>query len=194
MSSIKGTLNPGLWLGNEIIGKLQRNAPPLRRAVFTISAMKAQSHSSSPEHAGTRTEIESVSSEPMKYVIALGSNMGDRFDWIEQACREMEAAGIRIYATSGLFQTTAMYVENQDDFLNGVCMIETALQPLVLMKTLQGIEKKLGRVKVVDKGPRNIDLDILLWEKGGFHSADPDLSIPHKLMGERDFVLAPLCQ
>lgn len=120
--------------------------------------------------------------------------MGDRFDWIEKACREMEAAGIRIYATSGLFQTTAMYVKDQGDFLNGVCMIETPLQPLELMKTLQGIENKLGRVKVIDKGPRNIDLDILLWEQGAFRSEEPDLMIPHKLMGERDFVLAPLCQ
>jgi 2-amino-4-hydroxy-6-hydroxymethyldihydropteridine diphosphokinase/dihydropteroate synthase len=130
----------------------------------------------------------------MKYVIALGSNMGDRFGWIERACREMEVAGLRIYATSGLFQTTAMYVENQDDFLNGVCMIETTLQPLELMKTLQTIENKLGRVKVIDKGPRNIDLDIILWEKGELRSESPDLTIPHKLMSERDFVLAPLCQ
>lgn len=130
----------------------------------------------------------------MKYVVALGSNLGDRFHWIEQACREMEAVGIRIYATSGLWQTKAMYVENQDDFLNGVCMIETPLRPVELMKTLQGIETKMGRVKVVDKGPRNIDLDIALWEGGEFQSVEPDLAIPHRLLEERDFVLTPLCQ
>lgn len=120
--------------------------------------------------------------------------MDNRFDWIEKACREMEASKIRIYATSSLFQTSAMYVENQDDFLNGVCMVEMKLHPLQLMKKLQSIENKLGRVKVIDKGPRNIDLDILLWHRGRFESEDPDLRIPHKLMNERDFVLGPLCQ
>jgi 2-amino-4-hydroxy-6-hydroxymethyldihydropteridine diphosphokinase len=130
----------------------------------------------------------------MKYIVALGSNLGDRFDWIEKACREMEAAGICIIATSGLWQTKAMYVEDQNDFMNGVCLVETSNQPLELMRILQGIENKLGRVKVVDKGPRNIDLDILLWEHGRFHSTEPDLTVPHKLMEERNFVLAPLCQ
>ena len=130
----------------------------------------------------------------MKYAIALGSNMGDRLGWIEQACREMEAVGIRIYRTSGLFQTTAMYVKDQDDFLNGVCLVETALEPLQLMRQLQAIENKLGRVKIINKGPRNIDLDILLWEHGDFRSDKPDLTIPHQLMNEREFVLEPLCQ
>ena len=137
---------------------------------------------------------DEATTHPMKYVIALGSNMGDRVGWIEKACREMETSNIKIYATSGLFQTTAMYVQNQDDFLNGVCMVETKLPPLELMETLQSIENKLGRVKVIDKGPRNIDLDILLWERGHYQSKDPDLTIPHKLMCERDFVLGPLCQ
>jgi 2-amino-4-hydroxy-6-hydroxymethyldihydropteridine diphosphokinase/dihydropteroate synthase len=106
----------------------------------------------------------------------------------------MEVAGIRIIATSGLWQTKAMYVKDQDDFLNGVCIVDSPLQPLELMKTLQRIENELGRVKVIDKGPRNIDLDILLWEEGSFCSDDPDLTIPHKLMEERDFALAPLSQ
>jgi 2-amino-4-hydroxy-6-hydroxymethyldihydropteridine diphosphokinase/dihydropteroate synthase len=139
-------------------------------------------------------ESPSSNEKVTKYAIAFGSNLGDRFDWIEKACREMEAAGIRIIATSGLWQTKAMYVEDQADFLNGVCIVETSRQPIELMNMLQGIEDRLGRVKFVDKGPRNIDLDILLWDHGAVQSEYPDLTIPHKLLEERDFVLAPLTQ
>ncbi|KIW06161.1 dihydropteroate synthase [Verruconis gallopava] len=156
-----------------------------------IPASLREIHTSST----SRTRVtEPFNQHMMKYVIAFGSNMGDRFHWIERACREMEEASIHIYATSGLWQTKAMYVEDQDDFLNGVCMAETFLEPIELMKVLQAIESKMGRVKLLDKGPRNIDLDIILWERGQFRSLEPDLTIPHPLMEERDFVLAPLCQ
>lgn len=70
--------------------------------------------------------------------------------------------------------------------------IETKLGPLELLDTLQGIENGLGRKKVIDKGPRNIDLDILLYDNESI--AHPRLNIPHKLMLERDFVLRPLSQ
>jgi 2-amino-4-hydroxy-6-hydroxymethyldihydropteridine diphosphokinase/dihydropteroate synthase len=66
------------------------------------------------------------------------------------------------------------------------------LAPLELLDALQQIEIELGRVKIIDKGPRVIDLDILLYDNVFFDSER--LSIPHKLMLERDFVLRPLCQ
>jgi 2-amino-4-hydroxy-6-hydroxymethyldihydropteridine diphosphokinase/dihydropteroate synthase len=130
----------------------------------------------------------------MKYIIALGSNLGDRVAWIERALREMEAAGIRIYRTGCLWQTPPMYVEDQNDFVNSACVVSTMLGPVGLMHQLQRIEKKLGRVKVVDKGPRNIDLDIILWEHGPFECKEPDLTIPHKLVEDRAFVLLPMLQ
>lgn len=55
--------------------------------------------------------------------IALGSNMGDRIAMVEQACKEMEARGIKILRTSSLFETAPMYVTNQDPFVNGVCEV-----------------------------------------------------------------------
>lgn len=64
--------------------------------------------------------------------------------------------------------------------------------PVDLLNELQAIENNMGRVKVVDKGPRNIDLDILLYDNLSFKNER--LQIPHKLMLEREFVLRPLCE
>ena len=140
--------------------------------------------------------------------IALGSNLGDRFAMIEQACNQMEAGGkIQITRTSSLFVSKPMYVLDQDDFLNGVCevssqrepaivhsrlQIQTTLPPLQLLDELQAIENSMGRVKVIDKGPRNIDLDILLYDRERL--THPRLQVPHPLMLERKFVLRPLVQ
>jgi 2-amino-4-hydroxy-6-hydroxymethyldihydropteridine diphosphokinase/dihydropteroate synthase len=140
--------------------------------------------------------------------VALGSNVGSRVEMIEKACLEMERADIKVKRTSSLFETAPMYVLDQDPFINGVCevsgscvftscglmrlQVETSLGPLALLDTLQSIEKALGRKKLVEKGPRSIDLDILLYGQQVFSSER--LNIPHKLMLERDFVLRPLCQ
>ncbi|KAF5858216.1 trifunctional dihydropteroate synthetase [Aspergillus alliaceus] len=104
----------------------------------------------------------------------------------------MERANIRVKRTSSLFETAPMYVLDQDPFMNAVCEVETSLGPLELLDTLQSIEIGLGRKKLIDKGPRSIDLDILLYDKQIF--SHDRLNIPHQLMLERDFVLRPLCQ
>ena len=70
--------------------------------------------------------------------------------------------------------------------------METDLAPIPLLDTLQSIENSLGRSKLVDKGPRLIDLDILLYDNELIDH--PRLTVPHKLMMERDFVLRPLSQ
>ncbi|KAE8353656.1 Dihydropteroate synthase-like protein [Aspergillus coremiiformis] len=124
--------------------------------------------------------------------IALGSNVGERVEMIEKACSEMERANIRVKRTSSLFETAPMYVLDQDPFMNGVCEVETSLGPLELLDTLQSIEIGLGRKKLIDKGPRSIDLDIILYDQQIF--SHDRLNIPHNLMLERDFVLRPLCQ
>ncbi|KAK0744167.1 putative multifunctional folic acid synthesis protein [Schizothecium vesticola] len=124
--------------------------------------------------------------------IALGSNMGDRIAWIEKACNEMDARGITVKRTSSLWETEPMYVLDQDRFVNGVCEVETTLEPLALLDALQDIENQLGRKKVIDKGPRNIDLDILLYEN--LKVDHPRLQIPHIGIPEREFVLRPLAE
>ncbi|EFX06113.1 folic acid synthesis protein [Grosmannia clavigera kw1407] len=128
----------------------------------------------------------------VKAYIALGSNMGDRIGWIEKACTEMDRRGLRVCRTSSLWETEPMYVLEQDKFANGVCEVETELAPLALLDELQDIERSLGRRKLVDKGPRNIDLDILLY--GDEKIEDERLTVPHIGMAEREFVLRPLVQ
>ncbi|KAI5301861.1 trifunctional dihydropteroate synthetase, partial [Ascosphaera pollenicola] len=132
------------------------------------------------------------SSTLAKAYIALGSNMGDRLSMLEQSLEEMEARGIHVLRTSSLYETTPMYVTDQDVFLNGICEVETALSPIELLDALQSIENEMGRVKIIDKGPRVIDLDIVLYNDLVYSSKR--LDIPHKLMLEREFVLRPLCQ
>ncbi|KAI7219064.1 folic acid synthesis protein [Hortaea werneckii] len=97
---------------------------------------------------------------------------------------------MRVLRTSALYETEPMYVEDQERFLNGVCEIRTELPPLRLLDRLQALEKGLGRVKTIDKGPRSIDLDILLYKGQEYH--DDRLTIPHALMTEREFVMRPL--
>ncbi|KAK4034575.1 Dihydropteroate synthase-like protein [Parachaetomium inaequale] len=124
--------------------------------------------------------------------IALGSNMGDRIGWIEKACNEMDARGIRVTRTSSLWETEPMYVLDQDRFVNGACEVETTMEPLELLDALQDIERALGRKKLIDKGPRNIDLDILLYDNLQFDHER--LKIPHIGIPEREFVLRPLAE
>ncbi|EMD64696.1 hypothetical protein COCSADRAFT_36070 [Bipolaris sorokiniana ND90Pr] len=119
--------------------------------------------------------------------------MGDRIAMIEQACKEMESGEkIRIIRTSNLWESKAMYVLDQDNFVNSACEIETSLSPIELLDELQAVENRMGRVKVIDKGPRNIDLDILLYGETEF--SNERLQIPHALMFEREFVLRPLSE
>ncbi|KAI3402081.1 hypothetical protein diail_10 [Diaporthe ilicicola] len=133
-----------------------------------------------------------VDKRPRKVYIALGSNLGDRIAEIERACREMDARGIIVKRTSSLWETEPMYVTDQDRFVNGVCEVETTLEPLDLLDQLQDIEISMGRKKVIDKGPRNIDLDILLYED---QAVDHNrLKIPHVGIPEREFVLRPLAE
>ncbi|RDW58114.1 putative folic acid synthesis protein [Coleophoma cylindrospora] len=124
--------------------------------------------------------------------IALGSNLGNRIAWIERACTEMSKRGIHVKRTSSLWETEPMYVLDQENFINGACEVETTLEPLALLDQLQDIENSMGRKKVIDKGPRNIDLDILLYDSQVVDH--PRLKIPHIGIFEREFVLRPLAE
>lgn len=146
----------------------------------------------------------------LKKYIAIGSNVGDRIEALESACQILnQDVDIHIAETSPLYETEPMYVEDQDRFLNGVCEVGVHVRPLVfnnanstkvitdltpteLLDRLQAIENGLGRHKTIDKGPRNIDLDILTY---GQRTVSTDrLIVPHALMLEREFVLRPMCE
>jgi len=88
-----------------------------------FSGTLAGSDGFNPVEAGKKKTESIKPGTKMLYVVALGSNIGKRTEMIERACLEMEEADIRILQTSGLWETKAMYVEDQPNFLNGVCLV-----------------------------------------------------------------------
>ncbi|CAI6337588.1 unnamed protein product [Periconia digitata] len=160
-----------------------------------VSAPRDLACRSSHQFGGPRVQFLHHDQAPLQHraYIALGSNLGHRISMIEEACNKMDLTGqIRVRRTSSLWETKPMYVVDQDKFVNAVCEVKTSLSPLDLLDKLQAIEQNMGRVKVIDKGPRNIDLDILLYNNSKF--SNERLQIPHSLMLEREFVLRPLCE
>ncbi|KAK3687343.1 Dihydropteroate synthase-like protein [Podospora appendiculata] len=171
---------------------LRLDALPLWFKKYSLPAARASASESASAAATTTTMEEPPPPAKRTAYIALGSNLGDRIAWIEKACNEMDARGITVKRTSSLWETEPMYVLDQDRFVNGACEVETTLEPLALLDTLQDIENYLGRHKVIDKGPRNIDLDILLYED--LKIDHERLKIPHIGIAEREFVLKPLAE
>jgi 2-amino-4-hydroxy-6-hydroxymethyldihydropteridine diphosphokinase len=125
----------------------------------------------------------------MTYLLSIGSNLGDSLKNIKQALFEIKQNSIKIINISRIYTTTPVDYLNQNNFYNLSIIIKTTLLPKELLLTLQNIEKIMGRKKIIEKGPRNIDIDIIFWEKGFFESKE--LSIPHKSWEERLFVIIP---
>ena len=128
----------------------------------------------------------------MKAVIGIGTNMGDRGEYIRKALSELEKRAGRIVAQSSVIETKAYGYTDQDDFLNLAVSLETGLEPYELLDVLMAVEKNLDRVRLFRWGPRTIDLDIIFF---GDRIIDrPDLHIPHIDLYNRDFVLGPVCE
>lgn len=125
-------------------------------------------------------------------VIAFGGNVGNTVAHIENALESLRRNDIRLIRLSKLYRTQPMYVEDQAPFLNGIVLIETKLAPIELLDLLQKIENEEGRVRKIAKGPRTLDLDIVLY--GNEHVNVERLQVPHPLMMEREFVLRPLTE
>jgi len=123
--------------------------------------------------------------------IGVGSNRGDKKANCRQALGLLAQAG-RIIAVSSLYCTEPVGYEEQEDFINAAAAVETDLTPEKLLVLCHAIEDRLGRTRTVRWGPRTIDLDILLYGDRVVHQ--PDLVIPHPMMAEREFVLAPLAE
>ncbi len=125
--------------------------------------------------------------------MSLGSNLGDRTGYLE-AAREALAAlpATVLVAASRIYETAPQDVPDQDAFLNQVICLETALQPLDLLRECQRIEREHGRVRELRFGPRTLDIDILLFQDAA--SDDPELTLPHPRMVKRAFVLVPLAE
>ena len=124
--------------------------------------------------------------------LSLGSNMGDRAENIAQAIAALRQHGMHVTQESSLYETEPLEIREQPWFLNCAVAAETELSPERLMETLLEIEREMGRERVVPKGPRLIDMDILLY--GSDIVREPRLEIPHPRMAERKFVLVPLAE
>jgi 2-amino-4-hydroxy-6-hydroxymethyldihydropteridine diphosphokinase len=123
--------------------------------------------------------------------LGLGSNVGDREEYIEQAVFLMEKnPHIEVTKRSSNYETEAEGAGSQPPFINAVVEIKTKLSPHSLLDVCQEIESTLGREREIEWGPRTIDIDILLYNDEVV--SDDRLQIPHPLMHERMFVLLPL--
>lgn len=123
--------------------------------------------------------------------ISLGSNLGDREQNLRTAIERIGKLG-EVKAVSSIYETEPVEYTAQPWFLNAAAALETELMPRQLMSSLLAIEQDMGRRRTVAKGPRAIDLDILLF--GNSVIETPQLTVPHPAMHERRFVLEPLAE
>jgi 2-amino-4-hydroxy-6-hydroxymethyldihydropteridine diphosphokinase len=123
--------------------------------------------------------------------IGLGSNLGDRMTTLRMAVQRLETLG-RIAAVSSLYDTEPVGYLEQPSFLNAVVALDTTLAPTDLLGALLGIERDLGRTRSFPNAPRTLDLDLLLVDNVMLDT--PELTLPHRRLHERAFVLVPLTE
>ena len=125
--------------------------------------------------------------------IGFGSNIGDRLQHIQNALHALsKAEGITLQEISSIYKTDPVGYEAQAEFLNGVVAIQTTLSPLSLLHTLKDIETAVGRQPRIRWGPREIDLDLLIY--GDLCLETEKLVVPHPEMHLRRFVLVPFAE
>ena len=124
--------------------------------------------------------------------LSLGSNLGDRGAHLREAIDRLDQAQARVTRVSPVYETEPMDLKDQGWFLNLAAEVETELFPMQLLARISRIEYEMGRRRTVLKGPRVIDIDILLY--GDLEIQTSDLTIPHPRMLERAFVLVPLAE
>jgi 2-amino-4-hydroxy-6-hydroxymethyldihydropteridine diphosphokinase len=126
----------------------------------------------------------------MKYHISLGSNIGERKKNLDQALSLLGKNDVQIVKESSIYESSPVGNTEQPWFLNQVLETQTELEPTAFLRMVKEIENKMGRIRTTPKGPRCIDIDILLAENRIVRSVE--LIIPHPEMTKRNFVLVPL--
>ena len=127
--------------------------------------------------------------------LSLGTNLGDRRSNLETALILIDQQIGTVQARSEILETEPWGFDSSNSFLNMAIKLDTTLQPLEVLHTTQEIESKLGRSHKTENGEyhdRLIDIDILLYDDLVMET--PELTIPHPLMYQRDFVMKPLAQ
>jgi len=126
--------------------------------------------------------------------VGIGSNLGNPVQHVHQAMEDIASEeGIRCVARSSLYRSAPMGPADQPDFINAVVALLTTLSARELLHRMQAIESAHGRVRGRERwGPRTLDLDLLVY--GADRIDDPDLTVPHPGIVERNFVLLPLAE
>ncbi len=124
--------------------------------------------------------------------LSLGSNLGNREESLQTALDLLHEAGLQITRVSSVYETEPQDVPDQPWFLNVVVEAQTLLFPKQLLAKIQKIERQMGRKRIVPKGPRPIDIDILLI--GSSVATMEGLTVPHPRMANRRFVLEPMVE
>ncbi len=125
--------------------------------------------------------------------LSLGANLGKREQTIRLALEEIaHTEGVELAGVSSFYETAPWGVENQPDFINATAKVYTVLSPMELLRQMQRIEGKLGRVRHEHWGARTMDIDLL--HMPGIAMDTEELRLPHPYLSERAFVLRPLAQ
>ena len=128
----------------------------------------------------------------MRYFLSLGSNQGDRKENISRALSLLQKEGVEIRRMSSLYETEPVDFTSQPWFINRVAEVQASVEPDSLLTLIKSIEQKMGRDVRARKGPRIIDIDIIMAEDEVIHTED--LEIPHPRMQKRNFVLTPFAE
>jgi len=129
----------------------------------------------------------------MKYVIGVGTNIGDRKQNIQDAVKAFSLVPkCEVLRVSSLYETEPVGFAEQDSFYNACLEVESTLTPNEMLGVCLGIEAGCGRVREFTNGPRILDLDVILAENETVNTEN--LSVPHPRYRERRFVLIPLLE
>ncbi len=141
---------------------------------------------------GTYLDVDTLSGmAPLRVaVFSLGSNLGDRFEYLQGAANALRATpGLKITGISSVYETTPVGVLDQPDFLNIVVVTESTLASMVMLERALAIEDAFSRVRQVPHGPRTVDVDLIAV--GDRILNGQHLTLPHPRAHERAFVLVP---
>lgn len=125
-----------------------------------------------------------------KAYLSLGSNIGDSEGYLNNAIKALDTEACAVTKVSPFYKTKPVGGVEQDDFLNCCVEVSTVLSPYELLGLVNKIELDNGRERIIHWGPRTLDIDIVLY--GSCVMSDERLTIPHKEMAKREFVLRPL--
>ena len=123
--------------------------------------------------------------------LALGSNLGNRLAFLQTAINHL-SQNIILLKASSIYESVPWGYKDQDDFLNMVVSAETDLSPIQLLNMIKKIENDVGRHPTFKNGPREIDIDILMYDQELINQNN--LTIPHPGIAERAFVIKPLAE